>query len=211
MRSTLLNFGRNIGLASMACSLLGACAPETAVVKLYEDPAQIANTYERLLIVNVAGDHNQQQLFEDAIVSRLQQEQMEGIPSYTLIDTSKGSTQDEINAVGEKVGADGILVVHIASLDAKADVVKGREDLKMTCRRGDPLDHFLYDHEFIAEPDSVKVAITVAVISNLYDGSSHDRVWSIQSTCFDKASMPEVLREEAIAIARQLRIDGLIG
>jgi hypothetical protein len=54
------------------------------------------------------------------------------------------------------------------------------------------------------------VAHTVAVISNLYDGNSHERVWSIQSTCFEKASMPEVVREEAIAITRQLRLDELI-
>ena len=54
------------------------------------------------------------------------------------------------------------------------------------------------------------MAHTVAVISTLYDGDSHERVWSIQSTCFEKASMSEVLKEEAIAIARQLRIDELI-
>ena len=84
------------------------------------------------------------------------------------------------------------------------------EQIRMTCRGGDPIDFFLYDHEFIKEPDSVKVAHTVAVISNLYDGDSHERVWSIQSTCFEKASLREALREEAIAITRQLRLDELI-
>jgi len=154
--------------------------------------------------------HSDQQLFENAIVTRLKQEQVEAIPSYTMLDTSEGVVQDKINEVGDRVEADGILIVHIASLDTTMDTVKGRENLKTTCRGGDPVDFFLYDHEFIKEPDSVKVAHTVAVISNLYDGDSHERVWSIQSTCFEKASMPEVVREEAIAITRQLRLDELI-
>jgi hypothetical protein len=201
---------RNIVLATLVCGLIGACAPETAVVKLYEDPAQPSKTYKRLLIVDVAGSHNDQQLFENAIVTRLTQEQVEAIPSYTLLDTSDGVTQDRINEVGDQVDADGILVVHIASLDTKTNTVKGRENLQVTCRGADPVDFFLYDHEFIKEPDSVKVAHTVAVISNLYDGGSHERVWSIQSTCFEKASMSEALSEEAVAIARQLRFDELI-
>jgi hypothetical protein len=200
----------NIVLASLVCGLIGACAPETAVVKLYEDSAQPSKTYKRLLVVDVASSHNDQQLFENAIVTRLKQEQVEAIPSYTLLDTSDGVTQDRINEVGVQVDADGILVVHIASLDTRTDTVTGREELKMTCRGGDPVDFFLYDHEFIKEPDSVKVAHTVAVISNLYDGESHERVWSIQSPCFEKASMSAVQREDATAIARQLRIDELI-
>jgi hypothetical protein len=200
----------NIGWVTLVCGLIGACAPETAVVKLYEDPAQQSKTYKRLLIVDVAGSHSDQQIFENAIVARLQQEQVKAIPSHTMLDTSEGVAQDRINEVGDQVDADGILVVHIASLDTTTVTVPGRENLQVTCRGADPIDFFLYDHEYIKEPDSVKVAHTVAVISNLYDGDSHERVWSIQSTCFEKASMSEALREEAIAIARQLRIDELI-
>jgi hypothetical protein len=200
-----------LGLLTLVCGLISACAPETAVVKLYDDPSQPSKIYKRLLVVDVTSDQNQQQLFEDVIVSRLKQEQVEAIPSYTLLDTSKGSTQDAVNRVVDEVEADGILVVHIASTDVSAGVVEGRENMKMTCRHGDPIDHFLYDHEFIAEPDTVKVAHTVVVISNLYDAGSRERVWSIQSTCFEKASLSEAFNEEAIAIARQLRIDGIIG
>jgi len=184
MRSNLLNIGL---LALLGCSI-GACAPQTSVVKLYEDPAKPSTTYERLLIVNVASDHNMQQRFEDAIVLQMKQHQAEAIASYNLLDTSEGTTQEDINAVGDEVGADGILVVHIASLDTKMEVVEGRDELMATCRRGDPLDYFLYDHEFIEEPDSVKVAHTVVVISNLYDDSSRERVGCIQSACFDLGS-----------------------
>ena len=48
------------------------------------------------------------------------------------------------------------------------------------------------------------------MITNLYDVESQDRIWTIQSTCFKKASLSEVLLDESKAILRQLRIDELI-
>ncbi|MCH9696210.1 MAG: hypothetical protein K0U72_16970 [Gammaproteobacteria bacterium] len=200
----------HLGLAMLLCGLIGACAPQTSVVKLYEDPEQASRTYNRLLIVDIAADSAQQQMFESEIVARLKQDGVDAIPAYTMLDTSNGVTQEDINTAGEQVRADAILVSHIASLDTQVDIIEGRQVLESTCRRGDPVDYFLYDHEIIAEPDSVKIAHTVAVISHLYDGSSHKRVWSIQSTCFEKASLSAALIEEATAIARQLRIDELI-
>jgi hypothetical protein len=35
-------------------------------------------------------------------------------------------------------------------------------------------------------------------------------MWTIQSTCFEKSTMDEVLQEEAKAIVRQLQIDKLV-
>jgi hypothetical protein len=51
----------------------------------------------------------------------------------------------------------------------------------------------------------------VVAVTNLYDAGESKRIWTIQSTCFEKATMNEVLLEEAKAIARQLEIDKLIG
>lgn len=201
---------RTLGLTAIALVLVGACAPQTSVVKLYEDPARTTKTYKRLLIVDISGDHSQQQLFEDELASKLQQDQVDAIPIHAKLDTSKGVSQGDINRISDEIGADAILITHIASVDTKMDVVEGREEIKSTCRGGDPVDYFLYDHDIIAEPDSVKMAHRIVVISNLYDGRSHERVWTIQSTCFGKDSLSEVMEKEASAIARQLRIDGLI-
>jgi hypothetical protein len=201
---------RMLGLVSVAATLAGGCAPQAEVVKLYDDPARVAKTYTRLLVVDISSDHSQQQSFENEIVLKLQRKQVDAIPSYTYLDASDGLLQDDINRVAEAVGADGVLVTHIVSVDISIDRVEGRREIESTCRGGDPVDYFLYDHKVISEPDSVKLAHTVIVISNLYDVGSQDRVWTIQSTCFEKTSMPAVLLDEATAIVRQLRIDQLI-
>ncbi len=206
MRGTV----RMLGLVVGAVAVTFACAPQTEVVKLYENPARASKTYERLLVIDLSSNHSQQQQFENEVALRLRKEQVDAVPSYPHLDASEGLLQDDIDRLAEELDVDGILVTHIASVDTRVDRVQGREDLKSTCRSGDPVDYFLYDHKVIREPDSVKVAHTVIVITNLYDAGSRDRIWTIQSICFNKASMSESLLEEANAIVRQLRIDELI-
>ncbi len=201
---------RMLGLVSIAATIAGSCTPQAEVVKLYDDPAHSSKTYERLLVVAISSDYNQQQQFENEIVQSLRREQVKATPGYTHLDTSGGLLQNDIDRVGIAVGADGILITHVVSLDTSFENVEGRTEIESTCRGGDPVDFFLYDHKVIREPDSVKMAHTVTVVTNLYDAGSQDRVWTIQSTCFEKTSMSAVLMEEASAIVRQLRIDQLI-
>jgi hypothetical protein len=202
---------RRLGLIAIAATLAGSCAPQTEVVKLYDDPARGSKVYERLLVVAVSSDSGQQQAFEREIVQGLQREGVDGIPGYIHFDTSNGLLQEAINQASATVDADGILITHVASVDMDIEKVEGRANIKSTCRGGDPVDFFLYDHKVVQEPDSVKVAHTVIVVTNLYDAANQDRVWTIQSTCFEKESMSAVLFDEAKAIVRQLRIDQLIG
>jgi hypothetical protein len=202
---------QRLGLIAIAATLTGSCAPQTEVVKLYDDPAHGSKAYERLLVVAVSSDPDQQQAFEHEIVQGLQREDVGAIPGHTHFDTSNGLLQEEINRASATVDADGILITHVVSVDTDIEKVEGRANIESTCRGGDPVDFFLYDHKVIQEPDSVKVAHTVIVVTNLYDAASQDRVWTIQSTCFEKESMSAVLFDEAKAIVRQLRIDQLIG
>ena len=118
--------------------------------------------------------------------------------------------QADLDRAAAEVSADAILMTHVVSLDTTVDIDEGRTDVLSECRGGNPLDYFLYDRELIAEPDSVRFAHTVTVVSNLYDAHTRERLWTIQSTCFEKSTMAEVVREEADAIVRQLQIDGLI-
>jgi hypothetical protein len=206
----MLSIARILGAVSIVAFIAISCAPQTEVVKLYDDPARTSKSYERLLVVTVSSDHNQQQRFEDEIVLILRAEQVDAMPSHAHLDTSDGLLQDDIDRLSDNVGADGILITHVVSVDTSIENVEGRSEIESTCRGGDPVDFFLYDHKVIREPDSVKLAHTVTVIANLYDAASRDRVWTIQSTCFEKTSMSAVLLEEANAIVRQLRIDQLI-
>ena len=187
-----------------------ACAPQNEVVKLYEDSVADSGKYDHLLVVSISQDANQRQMFEDEIVRQLRRNKVAASASYSFLSDSQGLTLHEISALSEKEGADAFLLLQIASIDTRADVDEGRREVVSTCRRGGPIDYFLYDHEVLKEPDEVKFAHTVVVISNLHDSVTAERIWSIQSTCHKKSSLIEAFANEAKVIVNQLRVDGRI-
>jgi len=186
------------------------CAPQTEVIKLYEKSDDISQTYERLLVISVAGDTNSRRRLEELISGHLESANVGAVAGYQETGLKAEMLQDDIDTAAQNANADAILITHIVSVDTRVDLAPGRTDILSECREGDPLDYFLYDYRELKEPDSVKVAHTVVAVTNLYDASNGERLWTIQSTCFEKASMDEVLQEEAKAIVRQLQIDNLV-
>lgn len=186
------------------------CARQTEVVKLYEDPDAGQKKYQRLLVVSVSDARREQENFENAIAEQLRQQGIEAVPSHTLFSADQGLLEEDLNRASEKTGADGLLITHVAGVDTTTEVREGREDIVAECRGGDLADYFLYDYKVLRQPESVRLSHTVIVIANLYEVGTFERIWGIQSTCFDKATMSEVIIEEAEAIARQLQFDSLI-
>jgi len=197
-------------LSVMITLVIAACVPQTEVVKLYDNSARASQTYERLLVISVVGDIGTRRRLEELISGHLETANVTAIAGYTETGLKTEMLQDEIDAAARNANADAILITHIVSVDTRLDIDTGRTDILSECRGGDPVDYFLYDHRELKEPDTVKIAHTVVAVSNLYDASDGERLWTIQSTCFEKASMNEVLQEEAKAIVRQLQIDKLV-
>jgi len=190
--------------------VIAACVRQTEIIKLYDNSARAGQKYERLLVISVVGDTGTRRRLEELITGHLEDANVAAIAGYTETGLKTTLLQDEIDAAAKSANADAILITHIVSVDTRLDIDTGRTDILSECRGGDPLDYFLYDHRELKEPDTVKIAHTVVAVSNLYDASDGERLWTIQSTCFEKASMDEVLREEAKAIVRQLQIDKLV-
>ncbi len=198
-------------LSAMTLFVLAACVPQTEVIKLYDNSDRVSQKYERLLVVSVVGDIGTRRRLEELISGHLEAANVAAIAAYTETGLRTEMLQDEIDAAARHTDADAILITHIVSVDTRVDVDPGRTHIFSECRGGDPIDFFLYDYRELKVPDSVKIAHTVVAVSSLYDASDGERLWTIQSTCFEKASMDEVLQEEAKAIVRQLQIDNLIG
>lgn len=198
-------------LSAMTLFVLAACVPQTEVIKLYDNSDRVSQKYERLLVVSVVGDIGTRRRPEELISGHLEAANVAAIAAYTETGLRTEMLQDEIDAAARHTDADAILITHIVSVDTRVDVDPGRTHIFSECRGGDPIDFFLYDYRELKVPDSVKIAHTVVAVSSLYDASDGERLWTIQSTCFEKASMDEVLQEEAKAIVRQLQIDNLIG
>ena len=189
--------------------VIAGCGSQPRVEKLYHDRAALAVPYQKLLVVGITGDGTRRQRIEELIAAKLADENVAAIPGYTRLGTSPVLLQDAIDEAA-MTQSDAILIAHLVSASVNPQVREGRVDVKSECRGGNPVDLFLYDHEELREPDSVTFAHEVTMVTNLYDTDTGKRIWTIQSTCFDRADFDAVLRQEAQAIVRQLRRDGLI-
>lgn len=190
--------------------LIAGCAPQPVVEKLYQDPGAGAVAYERILVVGIAAEPRQRRLIEDLLAGKLADQDIASTRSYSQLGSSPVLQQDDVDAAAAASASDAILIAHLVSVSEEMEVVEGRTELKSQCRGGNPIDYFLYDHEEIREPDSVSIAREVIMVANLYDAGTATRVWTIQSTCFEKQDLEAILDEEARAIVRQLDRDRLI-
>lgn len=198
-----------IAALAMAFALAG-CATPTEVVKLHHDKTQPGAPYDKLLVVSLATDTEGRRRLEDLLSNDLADAGTAAVPVYTIKGLTPSVLQQDIDDAAAEVSADAILITHIVSVDQEVEFEEGRTEVLFECRGGDPADYFLYDHKELKLPDDIKVAHTVVAVTNLYSSVDGARIWTIQSTCFDKASMDEVLQAEATAIVRQLRHDRLI-
>jgi hypothetical protein len=186
------------------------CSAQPRIEKLYQDPTAGAVRYQKLLVIGIARDRSERQRIEDLIVANFADENIEAIAGYTQLGTPAELLQDAINEIAATTQSDAILITHLVSASVEPEFLEGRVEVKSECRGGNPVDFFLYDRDELQEPDSVTLAHEVTMLTNLYESRTGKRIWTVQSTCFDKADYDAVLRQEAVAIVRQLLRDGLI-
>ena len=191
--------------------VVAACAPQTEVIKLHDETSSVSAGFESFLVVAVTSSRDSRRQFEELITSQIREEGVLATAAHTKTGSKETLLQEEIDSAAREVGADAVLVTHIVSVDTTTESQEGRTDILAECRGGDLEDYFLYDYEELKVPDSVRLAHTVVAVTNLYEADSGTRLWTIQSTCFERTTMHEVYYEEARAIANQLRIDNLIG
>lgn len=203
-------YRRFAAMSGLVLVALLACSSQTRIEKLYTDPEAHLAKYGNLLVIGIAGDADRRQRIEDLIVARLTDDRVSATAAYTRLGTSPVLLQDAIDEAARSSQSDGILIAHLVSASETPRHREGRVDVKTECRGGNPVDLFLYEHEELREPDSVTVAHEVTMVTNLYNAGNGKRIWTVQSTCFDKAEFDAVLRQEAKAIVRQLRTDGLL-
>lgn len=198
-------------VAVLILIVAGACAgPRTSIVKLHQDADAGTGPYGRLLVIGVATGPDHRRLMEDLLTERLAGQDVAATAGYTQLGTSPVLLQEEVDAAAAATHSDAILIAHLVSVSEEAEIVEGRTDVKSECRGGNLIDYFLYDHKEIREPDSVRFAREVIIVTNLYDARTGARIWTIQSTCFEKSAFEAILDQEARAIVQQLRRDRLI-
>ena len=107
-------------VALSACLLvLAACktTSATSFSQSYRNPGYEETVFQRVLVIGVSPDPEGRQAFENALASAIANQGGTAAPSYTVLPNDEKLSEDELHAVIQRDGVDGVLVTRLLSVD----------------------------------------------------------------------------------------------
>jgi transposase len=179
---------------TMAFLLLTCAASADEVAASYKDPT-FNGTVTRILVVGAHEDRNVRGIFENSVVRALRAGGADGESSLARMGSSQALSAETLLAAAERAGADAVLVTRVLSVDTRES---GDEEFAQAVR------------PHAEDPLQSATANTVRVGSDLYTVANQTKVWSAESTTFDKANLFGVIDGITTSITAKLRSDRLI-
>jgi len=173
--------------------LVTSPASADQVAESYKDPA-FDSMVTRILVVGAHEDRNVRGIFENSVVRALRAAGADGESSLARMGSSQALSAETLLAAAERWGADAVLVTRVLSVEASNDEAEFNEAVRPDDQ--DPLNN--------------AATTTVSVRSDLYTVANQAKVWSAESTTFDKANLFGVIDGITTAITARLRSDRLI-
>jgi hypothetical protein len=189
---------------------LGACSTSSDVVKVYEKADRAAAPFSKILVVGVHDDAAIRRDFEDALAGALVGTGTPAASSLATMGADRALSADTLATAAQETNSDGVLITRLVDSQVRVEVEGGRATAEAQ-RRNDitMVDFFRYDYVEYQDPMTVTTVRTVITASDLYAVNDRSKVWSVESTAFEKETAREIIDDISAAIVRQLERDGL--
>lgn len=201
MRAALLS-ARLMLLASIV--LLGACAstpdPGT-VIRTTFNPGM--DGFDKFLIISVAGDFATRAAFERDLAAALTKGDVSASPYYSVVGRRPRLSRTLILDAIRNREFDAVIFTR----------QKGQEqrDLAPTRPVGPAFDLFGYDYDELNRDVGIQEARAHTFVTEVYDAVTQRKIWAIEALSIRKSSAEELIAEQVVTVASQLRDDGLLG
>jgi hypothetical protein len=199
-------------LAATAALALAACAATgDRIVKVYEDRAALAGPYSLILVVGAHAQTGTRRTFEESVVRSLTALGTDARSSLAVMDEAQAIDRESVVAAVRETGADAVLVTRVVDIEAQTEITQGQTQAERQRKSDVPLaDFFRYDYAESPDAMTVTTVRTVILQTDVYDAASERKVWSVESSSFDKQTAYGVIDGVARAISAELARDGLI-
>jgi hypothetical protein len=189
---------------------LAGCAPsQTRVENTYQNPLLADRAYAKVLVVGVTENADRRRTFENDVVRSFADMEVGAVSALTQLGSAQALNREVLAAAARDTGSDAVLITRLVDSQARAEVEEGRATASAERRNDVALaDFFRYDYVEYRDPMTVTTVLTVVVASDLYDVATETRVWSAQSTAFEKNSVDAAIEEVAEAVTQSLRSGG---
>ncbi len=185
-------------------SLLGGCAsaPEpTTVIRTLYNPN--IDGFNSVLVISVTGDYATRAAVERDLVTSISGGSVSASAWYTVVGRRPQVTRSLMQDTIRSRGYDAVLFVR----------QKGQEQEELAPLRpvGAAFDLFGYDYDELNRDEQIEQSRAITFVAELYDANAQRKVWAIEALSVRKSKLQELIDEQVVTIATQLREDGLLG
>ena len=204
----MISSRRSALLLLTLATLAGGCG-STRIASNWIDPAYTSGKFKKVLVLGLAPQASTRNLLEGKMVEVFKAEGVETIASTTVMPADREPTKDDVKAVVEGQGFDGVLVSRL---------VGSRDEVSYTPPTYAvpyPYYHGLYSYygtvgPMVYSPGYIDQYRVYTVETNVYTVKDAKLVWSVVSETFDPTNINKAVDEFVYLIADELHKDGLL-
>jgi hypothetical protein len=189
-----------------ALSLAAGCASTANV-----DPGFSGQAFRNILVIGVAADYDGRALFEREMVSRIRAAGGSATAYYRVVGNNPPISRDDVVGAVRSGGFDAVLLTRVKDQQLTTSVKSGSTETRADTVGGSVFNLFRYDYQELNEPDIVDLKSTVVLTTELYSAADEQKVWTVDTTTRNQASIADLVENQADAIIARLKRARLLG
>ncbi len=197
--------------------LLSACS-STSLVNRWSDPEYKGPALQKILVIGIIKDDIKRRSFEEEFSSLITGNGRTGIASYTLLPDLKSADQkEEILAVVDKVGADGVMIVTLQGVSKEQRDVPPSVDYYPAPGMGMGMGmgygmygYYGMSHTAVYRPGYTVTDTVVRLDTKLFAVSSEKMIWAGKTESFNPSSAQTVVSELAKLLINDMKKSGMV-
>ena len=186
----------------------------TSLVNRWSDPKYSGPALEKILVIGVIKDDIQRRSFEEEFSKLITSNGRTGIASYTLMPDLKSTDQkEEVLAVVDKVGADGVMIVTLQGVSKEQRDVAPSVNYMPSAGFGYVMGMYGYygmSHTTVYTPGYTVTDTIVRLDTKLFAVSTEKMIWAGKTESFNPSSAQTVISELATVVTSDMKKSGMI-
>ena len=145
------------------------------------------------------------------MASRISNQGTSASAYYSVVGREQDIDRETVIDAVRSNGFDAVLLTRVQSQASDVTVKRGASTAKISRKNDRPVDLFRYDYEVLNNPETINVATTVVLSTELFAASDEKRIWAIESTISDKENITYLIEDAIDMVVDELRKDRLLG
>lgn len=190
---------------------LAACS-STSLVNRWNDPEFKGPPLKKILVIGIIKDDIKRRSFEEEFSKLITAQGLTGIASYTLLPDLQGADEkEEVLAVVDKVGADGVMVITLQGVSKEQRDIPPSVDYAPTMGYGYGMyGYYGMRHTSVYRPGYTVTDTVVRLDVKTFAVSSEKMIWAGKTESFNASSAATITSELEKLVISDMKKSGIV-